>query len=114
MLGTLWPLFVEVTTGKDISVGSPYFKLVFLPLIIPAIYLSGISINLNWKFNAMQSILDKLGKFFIIFIFIIIGIAFLLEGPVMMILGLSLSVWLFLSIINDMLDKIKYQSIKKK
>ena len=71
LLGTLWPLFVEVTTGKDISVGSPYFKLVFLPLIIPAIYLSGISINLNWKFHAMQSILDKLGKFFIIFLFII-------------------------------------------
>ena len=114
LLGTLWPLFVEVTTGKDISVGSPYFKLVFLPLIIPAIYLSGISINLNWKFNAMQSILDKLGKFFIIFIFIIIGIAFLLEGPVMMILGLSLSVWLFLSIINDILDKIQYQSVKNK
>ncbi|MDA9559006.1 heme lyase CcmF/NrfE family subunit [Alphaproteobacteria bacterium] len=114
LLGTLWPLFVEVTTGKDISVGSPYFKLVFLPLIIPAIYLSGISINLNWKFNEMQSILDKLGKFFIIFIFIIIGIAFLLEGPVMMILGLSLSVWLFLSIINDMLNKIKYQSVKNK
>ena len=29
LLGTLWPLFVEVMTGKDISVGAPYFNLVF-------------------------------------------------------------------------------------
>ena len=114
LLGTLWPLFVEVTTGKDISVGAPYFKLVFLPLIIPAIYLSGISINLNWKHNVLQSILNKLGKFLIIFIFIIIGITFLLEGPVMLILGLSLSVWLSLSIICDILDKIRHQSVKSK
>ena len=34
LLGTLWPLFVEVSTGKDISVGAPYFNLVFLPIII--------------------------------------------------------------------------------
>ena len=31
LLGTLWPLFVEVMTGKDIS-GAPYFNLVFYQL----------------------------------------------------------------------------------
>ena len=29
LLGTIWPLVIEVITGQDISVGAPYFKIVF-------------------------------------------------------------------------------------
>ena len=62
LLGTLWPLFVEVMTGKDISVGAPYFNLVFLPIIMPAIFVSGVIININWKRNTVEHLLKKLNK----------------------------------------------------
>ena len=110
LLGTLWPLFVEALAGKDISVGAPYFKIVFLPLIIPAIYLSGLSINLNWKTNSFESVVNKLGKSLLITIFLIIVILLLTDGPVMFFLGLSLSVWVLVSILGDILDKIKIRS----
>ena len=62
LLGTLWPLIIEIVTGTDISVGAPYFKIVFLPLIFPAIFLSGVSINLNWKKTNLEDIHRRSGS----------------------------------------------------
>ena len=114
LLGTLWPLFVEALTGRDISVGAPYFNLVFLPLIMPAIFISGIIININWKNNSFEFLFTKIGKAFVIFTFLFTAIVFLYRGPVIFYLGLALSIWLLISIINDFLDKInKKNSIRK-
>ena len=107
LLGTLWPLFVEVITGKDISVGAPYFNLVFLPIIMPAIFVSGVIININWKRNTVENLLKKLNKAIIIFVFLIGVILFLLEGPIMFFIGIILSIWLIISIINDFYEKIR-------
>ena len=107
LLGTLWPLFVEVMTGKDISVGAPYFNLVFLPIIMPAIFVSGVIININWKRNTVENLLKKLNKAIIIFVFLIGVILFLLEGPIIFFIGIILSIWLLISIINDFYEKIR-------
>ena len=107
LLGTLWPLFVEVITGKDISVGAPYFNLVFLPIIMPAIFVSGVIININWKRNTVENLLKKLNKAIIIFVFLIGVILFLLEGPIIFFIGIILSIWLLISIINDFYEKIR-------
>ena len=107
LLGTLWPLFVEVMTGKDISVGAPYFNLVFLPIIMPAIFVSGVIININWKRNTVEHLLKKLNKAIIIFVFLIGAILFLLEGPIIFFIGIILSIWLLISIINDFYEKIR-------
>jgi cytochrome c-type biogenesis protein CcmF len=106
-LGTLWPLFVEVMTGKDISVGAPYFNLVFLPIIMPAIFVSGVIININWKRNTVENLLKKLNKAIIIFVFLVGVILFLLEGPIIFFIGIILSIWLLISIINDFYEKIR-------
>ena len=107
LLGTLWPLFVEVMTGKDISVGAPYFNLVFLPIIMPAIFVSGVIININWKRNTVENLLKKLNKAIIIFVFLVGVILFLLEGPIIFYMGIILSTWLLISIINDFYEKIR-------
>jgi len=107
LLGTLWPLFIEVITGKDISVGAPYFNLVFLPIIMPAIFVSGVIININWKRNTVENLLKKLNKAMIIFVFLIGIILFLLEGPIIFFIGIILSIWLLISIINDFYEKIR-------
>ena len=107
LLGTSWPLFVEVMTGKDISVGAPYFNLVFLPIIMPAIFVSGVIININWKRNTVENLLKKLNKAIIIFVFLVGVILFLLEGPIIFFMGIILSTWLLISIINDFYEKIR-------
>ncbi len=107
LLGTLWPLFVEVMTGKDISVGAPYFNLVFLPIIMPAIFVSGIIININWKRNTVEHLLKKLYKAIIILVFLVTIILFLLDGPIIFFAGIILSTWLLISIVNDFYEKIR-------
>jgi cytochrome c-type biogenesis protein CcmF len=49
MLGTLYPLFLDVLGGGKISVGPPYFEAVFVPLMAPALFLMGIGPLARWK-----------------------------------------------------------------
>lgn len=35
LIGTLYPLLLEVMTGDKISVGAPFFNMTFGPLMIP-------------------------------------------------------------------------------
>ena len=82
LLGTMWPLVVEVISGQDISVGAPYFKIVFLPLIFPAVFLSGISINLNWKATNLEYFYGRFLKLIIFFIFVVSSYYFIFGGAV--------------------------------
>ena len=110
LLGTLWPLVIEVVTGNDISVGGPYFKIVFLPLIFPAIFLCGISLNLNWKNTNIENIYNKIWKFLVVLIFFISIYYLIWGGPLLILLGVSASVWLFISISGDFLNKLTDKS----
>ena len=114
LIGTIWPLIIEVFTGKDISVGAPYFNLVFFPLIIPAIYLSGISINLNWKSNNIENIISKTLKFFVISCFLVFFFLLIYGFDIISLIGLSLFFWIILSIFNDFQNRFKYNTTNKK
>lgn len=49
LLGTLYPLIVEVFTGQKMSVGPPYFNAVFAPLLLPAVWLMALAPYSQWK-----------------------------------------------------------------
>ncbi|MFQ8429886.1 heme lyase CcmF/NrfE family subunit [Amaricoccus sp. W119] len=47
--GTLWPLIVEVATGRKISVGPPFFNLAFTPFMIAIAVILPVFATLPWK-----------------------------------------------------------------
>jgi cytochrome c-type biogenesis protein CcmF len=49
LLGTLWPLLVDALGLAKQSVGPPYFNVVFVPLMTPALFLMGIGPLARWK-----------------------------------------------------------------
>lgn len=49
LIGTLYPLALDVLRDEKISVGPPYFEAVFLPLILPAVVLMGVGTIARWK-----------------------------------------------------------------
>jgi cytochrome c-type biogenesis protein CcmF len=49
MLGTLYPLFLDALGLGKISVGPPYFEAVFVPLMVPALFLMGVGPMAKWK-----------------------------------------------------------------
>jgi cytochrome c-type biogenesis protein CcmF len=57
LIGTLYPLLLDVLGGDKISVGPPYFEAVFVPLVVPALMLMGVGTMARFK----RSTLPELG-----------------------------------------------------
>jgi cytochrome c-type biogenesis protein CcmF len=48
LVGTLFPLFVEAATGRQVSVGAPYFERVIGPMALGLLVLVGVGPSLPW------------------------------------------------------------------
>ena len=59
LLGTLYPIAIDAMGGK-ISVGPPYFNIVFLTLTAPLAFLMGIGMLIRWKNDSFQRLAAKL------------------------------------------------------
>jgi cytochrome c-type biogenesis protein CcmF len=60
VLGTLFPLFYEVFTHEKLSVGPPWFELVFPILMAPAVFLMGVGPIIRWKRGDLPSLAVRL------------------------------------------------------
>lgn len=60
LLGTLYPLLLDVIGGGKISVGPPYFEAVFVPLMVPALVLMGVGPMVRWKRSVMPELHTQL------------------------------------------------------
>ena len=49
LLGTIYPLILDSLNAGKISVGPPYFNSVFVPIMIPVVFLMGLGPWANWK-----------------------------------------------------------------
>ena len=49
LLGTLYPLFLDLLTGKSVSVGPPFFNATFVPLCAPLFAALCVGPFLGWK-----------------------------------------------------------------
>ncbi len=56
LVGTIYPIFLEVITKEKISVGPPYFNQLIIPFLIPFLFIMAIGPKLDWiknkKFDA--------------------------------------------------------------
>ncbi len=56
LIGTLYPLVLDVLGGDKISVGPPYFEAVFVPLVVPALVLMGVGPMARWKRSTLPEL----------------------------------------------------------
>ncbi len=49
LLGTLYPLIIDALAAGKISVGPPYFNAVFVPVMVPILFLIGVGPFARWK-----------------------------------------------------------------
>ena len=64
LLGTIYPIIIEVITNNRISVGAPYYNSTALPILLPGFLLMSIAPALAWQTNK----LDRFKNYLIIFI----------------------------------------------
>ena len=97
LLGTMYPLFLDILGLEKISVGVPYYNAVFVPLMIPLILLVGyVPILLS-----RTSIDSQLVQLFIIFV-ISIFLSFIFSvQSILFFVGIFSSVWIIVNILFD-------------
>jgi len=60
LLGTLYPLLLDALEMGKISVGPPYFDAVFMPLMVPALFMMAIGPITRWKQAELPDIVTRL------------------------------------------------------
>jgi len=60
LLGTLYPLVLDALELGKISVGSPYFNAVFVPLMVPVLLLLGVAPWMRWGQEHLAVLLQRL------------------------------------------------------
>jgi len=56
LIGTVYPIFLEVLSGEKISVGSPFYHKLIIPFLIPFLIFMSIGPNLNWIKSEVKKI----------------------------------------------------------
>jgi cytochrome c-type biogenesis protein CcmF len=109
LLGTLYPLLLDALGVGKISVGPPYFKSVFVPLMAPAIFMMGIAPFARWKRAAMPELRQRLRWA------LLVGIGAALvpvvrgDGSLLVSLGCLLCGWLAACVVLDVTDRAHRQ-----
>jgi len=60
LIGTVYPIFLEVLSGEKISVGSPFYHKLIIPFLIPFLIFMSIGPNLNWIKSKVKKINIKI------------------------------------------------------
>jgi cytochrome c-type biogenesis protein CcmF len=107
LLGTLYPLALEVLGGAKISVGPPFYNATFVPLVMPLLLVLPIGSMLGWKRGDLLAVLPRL------WLAAAAGIAalvlhLLLASPrsALAALGIGLGVWTVAGAISELVDRL--------
>ena len=108
LLGTMYPLVLDIFGLEKISVGVPYYNSVFLPLMIPLVFLAGY---IPFLFLSNRRDTKNQAKYFftsLIIITIVSSFSLLLfdaYNPSIFI-GLFLCAWITLNLLYDLINKV--------
>ena len=112
LIGTIYPIFLEVISSEKISVGPPFYNKLIVPFLIPFLFFMAIGPQLKW----MKS--DISNKIYLIFLFIFslllsviivqkLNIEFLINTTL-----ITFSFYLFFITVRDFIIK-KYKNLSQ-
>ncbi len=108
LLGTLYPLFIDVLELGKVSVGAPYFESVFIPMMIPMILVMGIAPFLKWKRGNISSASGQL-KITAVITVIGGGLSWMIidRASALAAFGTTLAIWLFVATLIELAGRVK-------
>ena len=98
LLGTMYPLFLDILGLEKISVGVPYYNAVFIPLMIPLMLLVGYIPILLSK----DAVNVQLVQLFVILIFSILLSFIFSVKSILFFIGVFSAAWIILNIVFDL------------
>jgi cytochrome c-type biogenesis protein CcmF len=98
LLGTLYPLIIDALGMGKLSVGPPYFNSVFVPLMVPAVFLMGVGPIARWKKASLPELAVRLRWAFVAAVVTALILPFVLgQWKPLVSLGLMLALWIVFS-----------------
>ena len=111
LLGTLYPLLLDALNLGKISVGPPYFNAVFVPLMLPLVFLLGIGPLARWKKERLKIIGRRLRLAFLVSL--LLGAAFVglasMPRTLSVAVGLGLAVWVAYTTLQAFLARLRHR-----
>jgi len=107
-LGTIFPLAMDALNLGKYSVGPPYFEIVFVPLMAPALFLMGIGPLARWKKASLPDIAARLRWAFVASLAAALAIPFAMgRWGVLVALGMLLAAWVAASGVVQLYEKVR-------
>ena len=108
-IGTTYPIFLEIFTSEQISVGPHYFNLTTSLIMGPAILVMSFAPMIKWKKDDFFGLLSRLKTIFFLsllvtFIFFYINF----QGPIIALVGIFLAAWLFFGTLFNFFERTNY------
>ena len=111
LLGTLYPLIVDALGGAKLSVGPPYFNLVFVTLMAPAMFLMGIGPMARWKKASLPDLVTRLRWAFVVSLISAVALPFVFgQWKWLVSVGLLLAIWIVTTIVVNLWERVRVTS----
>ncbi len=112
LIGTIYPIFLDVISSQKISVGPPFYHKLMIPFLIPFLFMMAIGPKLKWIKSQLE---DKI--YLISFLIISILLAFLVlknlnQNILINTILISSALYLFFITLRDFFVK-KYKNISQ-
>ena len=108
LLGTLYPLLIDALGLGKLSVGPPYFAAVFVPLMVPLLFMIGVTPFARWKAAALPELVRSLR--YVLLLAALLGFATpLLFGTwsALVGMGLLLAFWIIFTAFLNIARRVK-------
>jgi len=108
LLGTLYPLALDALELGKISVGPPYFDTVFVPLMLPLVFLLGFGPLLRWKTASLGETAKRMWPHFTaaVVVGLLVLIATVGLPTVMVSVGVVLALWVTFGVFENLRARI--------
>ena len=107
-VGTMWPLLAEVTTGRKVSVGAPFFDMAFTPFMVALAVILPPAAMLPWKRGDLRKAMQPLWGVLAVSVALGALVWSLQTGRSMLApIGIAVAVWVILGSFADIANRVK-------
>jgi cytochrome c-type biogenesis protein CcmF len=113
LLGTLYPLFLDLLTGDKVSVGPPFFNATFVPVCAPLFAALCVGPFLGWKRAELWPALHRLRLAFIVSIAaVIVALTLIDSRSALAALAFGFGVWLIVGSLAQLADRARSRTLR--
>lgn len=113
LIGTLYPLFLDAMGLDKLSVGAPYFNMVFIPLGVLVALVVGVGALTRWKKDNIKEVLQRLRWAMLVSVVGAVVLPFAMRSfKLGAALGIGLALWVTTSAIQGVYERVRNRKNK--